>query len=138
MQYRKFLLCLIFVLGSALTMLRADVERTMTLSSAMNMFLAKYSADEIAWQSEIQLERGNIEEISLRIAPPRRLGISEICGAYSYRPVTWVELSKDEKKYVLGDSRLAVWLEWFRKGHLVSIPTNLGASPKGIQKDDAR
>ena len=104
-----------------------------TAASALNMFISHYSSDEIAWQRDVALEEGTIGEIVRRVAPPRKLGISPSCGVYTFRPVTWAEMSADEKRAVLDDPRLAAWLEWFAMGQKASLAKPIGSKTAPIR-----
>lgn len=100
-------------------------------SGALNLFLAHYCAENITWQRELQSEPGNVEEAAARTVPPRKVGVSAFAGAYSYRPVTWAELSSEERAEVLDDPRLKAWLQWFCNRQTLSLPSRIGTKTGG-------
>lgn len=111
---------LLFALFSACAG-QAIASTGVSAAAALNMFIAEYSAGEISWQRDIEIEDGNIEKVSANIRPPRKIAVSSVCGIYSYRPVTWAELDSEGKKSVLNDPRLLSWIEWYGKSRLPNV-----------------
>jgi len=95
-------------------------------TAVLNQYIAYNAPKTPAWQRDIVIEQGNIQEVAGRVLPPRKVGVSNVCGVYSYRPVTWGELSKSDKLSVLQDPNLMAWISWYKAQGRVTVPSNIG------------
>lgn len=76
--------------------------------SVLNLFIADNAYQRVQWQRDIKL----VPTLATPAAG-RQLGVSEFCGTYEFRPVTWGELTSDERKELLSDPALLSWIAWF-------------------------
>ena len=119
----------ILILGAAVMAVTASAQTaksTYNATAVLNQYIAYNAPKTPAWQRDIVVEQGNIQEISSRILPPRKVGVSNVCGVYSYRPVTWAELSKADKLSVLQDPNLLSWISWYKAQGQVTVPQEIG------------
>jgi hypothetical protein len=112
------------------------------LSSALNLFIQAHAASRLEWQTDLTI-----------IEDPTQLEAGKFIGKahglkalYSYRPVTFEQLTLAGKKDLYNDPRLLPWLEWFSgKQRLIShvgfeakiTPKVENALPQEISKTPA-
>lgn len=132
----------ILILGAAVMAVSASAQTaksTYNATAVLNQYIAYNAPKTPAWQRDIVVEQGNIQEISSRILPPRKVGVSNVCGVYSYRPVTWAELSKADKLSVLQDPNLLSWISWYKAQGQVTVPREIGTPlvPQNVNRQQA-
>lgn len=95
-------------------------------TAVLNQYIAENAGKYPAWQRDIVIEQGNVSDVSRRVIPPRRVGVSPVAGIYSYRPVTWDELEKADKLAILRDPKLLTWVSWYKSKGSLTIPKEIG------------
>ena len=119
---------LFFLLTCSAYIVNAQQPQTASYSATavLNQYISSFAASNPAWQRDIQLEQGNIAEVQRRVTPPRQVGVSPVAGVFSYRPVTWNELNKQDKLAILQNPTLLSWVTWYKTQNKVSEPKRIG------------
>lgn len=117
-----------FLLTCSAYIVNAQQPQTASYSATavLNQYISSFAASNPAWQRDIQLEQGNIAEVQRRVTPPRQVGVSPVAGVFSYRPVTWNELNKQDKLSILQSPTLLSWVTWYKTQNKVSEPKRIG------------
>lgn len=99
------------------------------LESILNLFIQEHSATRLEWQTDME-----IVQDPANISNGRFIGKSEQINAYyTYRPVTFAELSSLGRKELYNDPRLLPWIEWFSGKQ--RLAPRITASPQPIISD---
>ena len=127
-KLRNIILLAAVLLGTGGQGLMAQTAQMPAYSATavLNQYIAENAGKYPAWQRDIVIEQGNVSDVSRRVIPPRRVGVSPVAGIYSYRPVTWDELGKADKLAVLRDPKLLTWVSWYKSKGRLTVPREIG------------
>lgn len=129
MKTFKILLLFLTTAIGLFNSLHGQIQRpAYNATAVLNKFISENAAKYPEWQRDILIEQGNVSEVSRRITPPRRVGVSPVAGVYSYRAVTWGELSNQEKLDILKNPELLSWVSWYNSRGKVTLPNRIGTS----------
>lgn len=127
-KLRNIILLAAVLLGTGEQGLMAQTAQMPAYSATavLNQYIAENAGKYPAWQRDIVIEQGNVSDVSRRVIPPRRVGVSPVAGIYSYRPITWDELGKADKLAVLRDPKLLTWVSWYKSKGRLTVPREIG------------
>ena len=66
------------------------------MASALNAFIQQYASENLAWQRDIHPIKD-----AAQLRPGYFLGVSQFAGKYTYRPIRYEEMTREERQALL-------------------------------------
>jgi hypothetical protein len=78
------------------------------MASTLNVFIAQNAYENIQWQKDVTIIKSKQD-----VEPGKLLGISSFAGYYSYKPISYDEMTSEQRKELFDHPKLKAWLQYY-------------------------